>query len=127
MPMRPYMATSADATTTTHESGSIAAEVRMFRPYLRDAAITCLPCLRDDQLRRIEAEVLITHPHVIASRLTDYTVFVQGIAIEADSPIDADKHTWERMYARVHAALRQPNDGNTRIASIDVRSASGLV
>jgi hypothetical protein len=72
------MATSAHATRSTDESCSIATEVQMFRQYLRDAAITCLPYLKDDQLQRIEAEVLTTHPHVIASRSTDYTVFVQG-------------------------------------------------
>lgn len=99
---------------------------KKLQPYLRDAAIACLPHVTDDQLQRIEAEVLTKCHDALTSRLTDCTVLVQGIAIQADSPLHADRTAWERMNLRVHTALCQPNDVNTRITSIDVSPASGL-
>lgn len=95
-------------------------------PYLRDAVIACLPDMTDDQLRRIESEVATKCHHALTSRLTDFAVLVQGIAISADSPLDADRTMWERMNLRVRAALCRPGDANTRIASINVSPASGL-
>ena len=96
-------------------------------PYLRDAVIACLPHLTDDQLQRIEGEVMTMCHHALTSRLTDCTLLVQGIAIRADSPLGADRTMWERMNLRVLTALCRPGDSNTRIASIDVSPASGLL
>jgi hypothetical protein len=95
-------------------------------PYLRDAVITCLPDMTDDQFQRIDAEVAAKCHDALTSRLTDSSVLVQGIAIRADSPLDADRTMWERMNLRVRTALCQPTDVNTRITSINVGPASGL-
>ena len=95
-------------------------------PYLRDAVITCLPDMTDDQFRRIDAEVATKCHHALTSRLSDCSVLVQGIAIRADSPLDADRTMWERMNLRVRAALCQPSDLNMRITSINVSPASGF-
>ena len=94
--------------------------------YLRDAVITCLPDMTDDQFQRIDAEVATKCHYALTSRLTDSSVLVQGIAIRADSPLDADRTMWERMNLRVRTALCQPTDVNTRITSINVGPASGL-
>lgn len=116
---RALEASSSGKTTTTTTT-------KPLQPYLRDAAITCVPHLTDDQLERIEAEVLTKCHYALTSRLTDCTVLVQGIAIKADSPLDADRIAWARMNLRAHTALCQPNDINTRITSIDISSSSGL-
>jgi hypothetical protein len=110
-------ASTATATTTAMEN---------LHPYLRDAVIACLPDMTDDQLQRIRSEVATKCQHALTSRLTDCAVLVQGIAIKADSPLDADKTMWERMNLRVRTALCQPSDVHTRIASINVSPASGL-
>ena len=95
-------------------------------PYLLDAVIACLPDVTDDQFQRIDAEVATKCHHALTSRLTDCSVLVQGIAIRADSPLDADRTMWERMNLRVRTALCQPSDVNTRITSINVSPANGL-
>jgi hypothetical protein len=95
-------------------------------PYLRDAVITCVPGMTDDQVQRIDAEVATKCHYALTSRLTDCSVLVQGIAIRADSPLDADRTMWERMSLRVRTALCQPSDVNTRITSINVSPAMGF-
>jgi hypothetical protein len=95
-------------------------------PYLRDAVIACVPGMTDDQFQRIDAEVATKCHNALTSRLTDCSVLVQGIAIKADSPLDADRTMWERMNLRVRTALCQPRDDNTRITSINVSPASGF-
>ena len=95
-------------------------------PYLRDAVIACLPDMTDDQLQRIQSEVATKCHHALTSRLTDFAVLVQGIAISAGSALDADRAMWERMNLRVRTALCRPSDANTRITSINVSSANGF-
>ena len=95
-------------------------------PYLRDAVITFLPDMTDDQFQRIDAEVATKCHYALTSRLTDCSVLVQGIAIGADSPLDADRTMWERMNLRVRTALSQPSDVNTRITSINVSPSYGF-
>ena len=108
---------SSTATPTATESN---------HPYLRDAVIACLPLLTDDQFQRFESEVATKCHYALTSRLTNFAVLVQGIAIMADSPLDADKAMWERMNLRVRSALCQPGDANTRMTSINVSPANGL-
>jgi hypothetical protein len=93
-----------------HESPSITTAGREFHPYLRDAVIACVPRMTDDQLQLIEGEVLRTSRHVRSSRLTDCAVLMRDIAIMADSPLDADRTTWDRMNIGVRAALCRAND-----------------
>ncbi len=95
-------------------------------PYLRDAVITCVPDITDVQFQRIDAEVATKCHYALTSRLTEHSVLVQGIAIRADSPVDADRTMWERMSLRVRTALSQPSDVDTRITSINVSPASGF-
>lgn len=121
------MNTLAQFDGSSEESPSSATTTKTLQPYLRDAAIACVPHLTDDQLERIETEVLTKCHHALTSRLTEWTVLVQGIAIQANSPLDADRTMWERMNLRVHAALCHPSDINTRITSINVSQASGLL
>jgi hypothetical protein len=116
----PAVASSADGTA------SIPTTRGQRHPYLRDAAITCLPNLTDDQLDRIAAEVHTKCPFALTSRVSDSTVLIQGVAIKADSPLDADRIAWERMRLRVSEALSQPVDNNVRLASIAVSPAGGL-
>jgi hypothetical protein len=108
----------------TEETSS--STTKPLQPYLRDAVIACVPDLTDDQLQRVETEVRTMCHYALVSRLTDSSFLVQGIAIKADSPLDADRHMWERMDLRVHTALSQRADFDTRITSIDVSPASGL-
>ncbi len=108
---------SSTATSTATENN---------HPFLRDAVIACVPDMTDDQVERIDAEVGTKCHYALISRLTACSVLVQGIAIRADSPLDADRTMWERMNVRVRTALCQPSDVNTRITSINVSPASGL-
>jgi hypothetical protein len=110
----------------TQASSSRTTAMGPLQPYLRDAVIACVPNLTDDQLQRIDAEVRTMCHYALTSRMTDCAILIQGIAIKAISPLDADRTMWERMHLRMHTALCQPNDVDTRITSIDVSPASGL-
>jgi hypothetical protein len=50
-------------------------------PYLREAAVTFLPSLTDEQLERINAhlETLDLNPYLLVSRISEHTVLIQGI------------------------------------------------
>lgn len=95
-------------------------------PFLREAAITLLPQLTDDQLARIEEELdSLSNPHSLVSRISDHTAMIQGIPVKARSSHEADALTWEGIFTHVNAALREPWDWDTRVTAIDVREASG--
>jgi hypothetical protein len=95
-------------------------------PYLRDAAVTIVPQLTDDQLARLGDEVRGAYPYALVSRLSDHTAFVHGIPVRARSPQDADRTLWQKLNDYAHAALSAPGDVEFRVTSIDVRSPNGL-
>jgi len=97
-------------------------------PYLREAAVTLLPSLTDEQLDRIATELdAFANPFLLVSRLTDHTALIQGIPVKAGSSHEADAVIWESIYERVRAALSGPFDWDTTITAIDVREPSGAL
>lgn len=97
-------------------------------PFLREAAVTVLPGLADDQLSRIASEFeCLGNPCLLVRRLTQHTMLLQGIPVRAGSAHDADAVTWELVYEHVRAALTSPEDESARITSIDVRESESLL
>ena len=97
-------------------------------PYLREAAVTLVPSLTDEQLDRIAAELdAFANPFLLVSRLSDHTALIQGIPVKAGSSHEADAVIWESIYERVRAALSGPFDWDTTITGIDVREPSGAL
>ena len=97
-------------------------------PYLREAAVTLVPALTDDQLERIAAALdSLANPYLLVSRLSDHTALIQGIPVKAGSPLEADALTWETIFTQVRSALRGPWDWDTRVTAIDVRDTSGAL
>lgn len=97
-------------------------------PFLREAGVTLLPALTDDQLERIEEELdTLANPYFLVSRISDHTALIQGIPVKAGSAHEADALTWQAIFTHVHAALREPWDWDTRVTGIDVREASGAL
>ena len=98
------------------------------RPFLREATVTLLPALTDDQLQRIAEELdSLANPYLLVSRISDHTALIQGIPVKAGSSHEADVLTWEALFMHVRAALRGPWDWDTRVTAIDVRDASGAL
>ena len=97
-------------------------------PYLREAAVTLVPSLTDEQLERIDAQLeTLANPYLLVSRLSEHTALIQGIPAKAGSPVEADAHTWETIFTLVTAALRGPFDWDTTITAIDVRESDGAL
>ena len=97
-------------------------------PFLREAAVTLVPHLTDEQLERIGAELTSpANPFLLVSRLSDNTALIQGIPVKAASPVEADALTWETIYTHVRSALNEPWDWNTTVTAIDVREADGAL
>jgi hypothetical protein len=97
-------------------------------PYLRDAAVTVVPTLTDDQLDRIADELSsLPSPYLLVSRISEHTALIQGIPVKADSSHDADAATWESIYVHVRTALSGLWDWNSTITAIDVRESSGAL
>ncbi len=97
-------------------------------PYLRQACVTLVPTLTDDQLARIAAELYaLANPYLLVSRVSEHTAMIQGIPVKAGSPHEADALTWDTIFMRVHAALCEPWDWDTRVTAIDVRDTSGAL
>jgi hypothetical protein len=95
-------------------------------PFLREAAVTVVPQLSDEQLERIGAEFATLANHfLLVSRVSHCTVLIQGIPVTAESPHEADALTWDKINTHVRAALCQPWDWDTTITAIDVWSADG--
>jgi hypothetical protein len=90
-------------------------------PFLRDAAISFVPEMRDDQLVRIARALTTLHPHVLVSRMTDFTALIQGIPVEAGTAHEANGVTWAMISDEVREVLDTPADAGTELASIDVR------
>jgi len=98
------------------------------RPFLREAAVTLVPALTDDQLQRIAEELdSLANPYLLVSRISDHTALIQGIPVKAASPHEADVLTWEALFTHIRSALREPWDWDTRVTAIDVRDASGAL
>jgi hypothetical protein len=96
-------------------------------PYLREAAVTLVPCLTDEQLERIDAQLatLDLNPYLLVSRISEHTALIQGIPVKAGSQVEADAVMWETIFTHVSAALRSPWDWDTTITAIDVREPDG--
>lgn len=102
--------------------------MRELCPYLREAAVTLVPSLTDEQLDRIAAELdSLANPFLLVSRLSDHTALIQGIPVKARSSHEADALIWETIYERVRAALSGPFDWDTTITAIDVREPTGAL
>ena len=97
-------------------------------PYLREAAVTLLPRLTDEQLERIDVHLeTLANPYLLVSRISEHTALIQGIPVKAGSPVEADANTWETIFMHVSAALRRPWDWDTTITAIDVRESDGAL
>jgi hypothetical protein len=97
-------------------------------PYLREAAVTLVPSLTNEQLERIDAQLeTLANPYLLVSRISEHTALIQGIPVKAGSPVEADANTWETIFMLVTAALRGPFDWDTTITAIDVRDSDGAL
>jgi hypothetical protein len=97
-------------------------------PFLREAAVTLVPQLTDEQLERIGAEFAALANHfLLVSRVSDNTVLIQGIPVTAESPHEADALTWDKIHTHVCAALCEPWDWDTTVTAIDVRAMDGAL
>ena len=95
--------------------------LKRLNPFLRDAAVSFVPEMTDDQLVRVARRLTALHPDVLVSRLSDFTALVQGIAVEAETAHDADLVTWAAISTEVRLTLDTPDDAGTELTSIDVR------
>lgn len=96
-------------------------EAKRLNPFLRDAAISFVPELTDDQLDRITRTLTDLYPDTLVSRMTDFTALVQGIPVEAETAHGANHVTWAMISHEVHRVLGTPADAGTELTSIDVR------
>jgi hypothetical protein len=90
-------------------------------PFLGDAAVSFVPELRDEQLVRVARALTERHPHILVSRLSDFTALIQGIRVEADSAHSAKRLAWEAISSEIRAVISTPEDAGTALTSIDVR------
>ena len=95
-------------------------------PYLREAGVTLVPTLTDEQLVRISEE-LSAFENALVSRLSEHSALIQGIPVKAGSPLEADAIVWETIYTLVRSALNGPWDRDTTITAIDVRESDGAL
>jgi hypothetical protein len=96
-------------------------EVKQLKPFLRDAVVSVIPEMTDDQLVRIARALTTLHPHTLVSRLTDFTALVQGIPVQAETEHEANRATWAMISDKVREVLDTPADVGTELTSIDVR------
>ena len=77
-------------------------------PFLREAAVTAVPQLSDEQLERIRAELAALPNHfLLVNRISDSTVLIQGVSVTAESPHEADALTWDKIHSlRQRGAVR---------------------
>jgi hypothetical protein len=90
-------------------------------PFLRDAAVSFVPELMDDQLVRIARALTALYPDILVSRMTDVTALIQGIPIEAETANEANRFTWAIISREVRDVLVTTADAGTELTSIDVR------
>lgn len=95
--------------------------LRRLNPFLRDAAVSFVPEMTDDQLVRMARKLTAWHPDVLVSRVSDFTALVQGIAVEAETAHDANLVTWAAISTEVREVLSTAEDTGTELTSIDVR------
>lgn len=99
--------------------------MRQLQSYVREAAITLVPSLTDDQLQRITDQLdSLDNPFLLVSRLSPHTALVQGIPVRAPSSHQADAITWDTVNTHIRAALCEPGDAGTTVTAIDVRPAT---
>lgn len=96
-------------------------EVERRNPFLRDAAVSFVPEMTDEQIVRIARALTARYPHVLVRRLTDFTALIQGIPVEAGRAHEADGVTWDTVSREVRDVLAMPADAGTELTSIDVR------
>lgn len=96
-------------------------EERRLNPFLRDAAVSFVPELMDDQLVRIAGALTALYPNILVSRMTDFTAMFQGIPVEAETASEADRATWAIISREVREVLVTLADVGTELTSIDVR------
>ncbi len=96
-------------------------ESTRLHPFLRDAAVSFVPELTDDQLVRIDRALMALYPDTLVSRMTDFTALIQGIPVEAETAHEANRVTWAMISHEVREVLAGPKDAGTELASIDVR------
>ncbi len=96
-------------------------EAKRLNPFLRDAAISFVPELTDDQLDRITRRLTALYPDTLVSRMTDFTALVQGIPVEAETADEANRVTWSMMSEKIREVLGVNADAGTELTSIDVR------
>ncbi len=102
--------------------------MREHGPFLREAIVTLVPSLTDEQLARVGTELeSLDNPYLLVSRLSEHSALIQGIPVRAGSPHDADATTWETIYTLVRSALNGPWDWDTTITAIDVRESDGAL
>ena len=97
--------------------------------FLREAAVTLVPALTDDQLERIAVESLDSPfaPYLLVSRISDHTALIQGIPVKAGSAHEADALTWQSIFTHVGAALRGPWDWDTHVTAMRRPEPSGAL
>lgn len=96
-------------------------ELKRLNPFLRDAAVSFVPELTDDQLVRITGALVALYPDTLVSRMTDFTAMIQGIPLEAETANEADRVTWAIISREVRDVLVTLADVGTELTSIDVR------
>ena len=96
-------------------------EVKRLNPFLRDVAVSLVPEMTDDQLVRIARALTEHYPHILVSRMTDFTALVRGIPVGADTAQEANRDTWAMIHREIREILATPADAGTELASIDVR------
>jgi hypothetical protein len=96
-------------------------EAKRLNPFLRDAAISFVPQLTDDQLVRITRAITALNPGTLVSRMTDFTAMIQGFPVEAETAHEANRVTWAIISREVRDVLVTAVDAHTELTSIDVR------
>jgi hypothetical protein len=115
------LAPVSERPTAAEDSIMTRHEMKRLKPFLRDAAVSFIPEMTDDQLVRIARALATLYPHILVSRLTDFTALVQGIPVEAETAHEANQMTWAMISDKVHEVLDTPADAGTELTSIDVR------
>lgn len=97
-------------------------------PFLREATVTLVPYITDEQVERIGAALTsLANPLLLVSRVSEHTVLIQGIPVEAASSVEADALTWQTIYTHFRSALCEPWDWDTTVTAIDVRETDGAL
>ena len=83
-------------------------EAKRLNPFLRDAAISFVPQLTDDQLDRITRAITALNPGTLVSRMTDFTAMIQGFPVVAETAQEANRITWATISREVRDVRRRP-------------------